>query len=160
MTEVDPLALDLPVLASLAGSAADEFLLARLRADGHERISRSHGYVFQRLIAGAPTVTELGAALGVTQQAASKAVIELEQLGYVERSADAADSRIRRIALTDRGREVVQLGRRLRAELEQTLLATVDPADAAAARRVLVALLAASGGLEAIAGRSVPLPSD
>jgi DNA-binding MarR family transcriptional regulator len=160
MTDVDPLALDLPVLASLAGSAADEFLLARLRSAGHDRIRRSHGYVFQRLIAGAPTVTQLGAPLGVTQQAASKAVIELEQLGYVDRSADAADSRIRRIGLTARGREAVELGRRLRAELERALLATVEPADAAAARRVLVALLAASGGLAAISDRRVPMPSD
>ena len=41
---------------------------------------------------------ELAEALGVTQQAASKSVLELEKLGYVERQPDLVDSRVRRIA--------------------------------------------------------------
>lgn len=160
VSNVDPSRLDLPVLASLAGAAVDELLLARLRAEGHPRIRRSHGYVFQRLLAEAPTVTELGVALNVTQQAASKAVIELEALGYVERRPDAADSRLRRIALTPSGRAVVEIGRRLRRELESEVLVSLKPADAEAGRRLLLTLLAASGGLDAVAGRRVPLPSD
>ena len=160
MSTVDPSRLDLPILASLAGAAVDEILLARLRAAGHPRIRRSHGYVFQRLLADTPTVTELGIALGVSQQAASKAVIELEELGYVERSPDAADSRLRRIALTGSGRAAIELARRQRGAFEADVLASLTPADAEAGRRLLLALLAASGGLEAIARRQVPVPSD
>jgi DNA-binding MarR family transcriptional regulator len=160
VSTVDPSRLDLPVLASLTGASVDELVLARLLAAGHPRIRRSHGYVFQRLLAEAPTVTELGVALGVTQQAASKAVIELEELGYVERRPDAADNRLRRIMLTASGRAVIDLGRRLRAELEAEALESLDPADVEAGRRLLLALLAATGGLDAITRRRVPLPSD
>lgn len=48
----------------------------------------------------------------MTQQAASKSVAELETLGYVERSTDEADARIRRVRLSERGREVVAFTRR------------------------------------------------
>jgi DNA-binding MarR family transcriptional regulator len=160
VSTVDPSRLDLPVLAALAGASVDELLLARLRAAGHPRIRRSHGYIFQRLLAEAPTITELGVALRITQQAASKAVIELEALGYVERRPDAADSRLRRIGLTESGRAVIEIGRRLRSEFEAEVLASLNPAEAEAGRRLLLALLAASGGLDAIARRRVPLPSD
>jgi hypothetical protein len=49
------------------------------------------------------TIGSLAERLGVSQQAASKAVADLERRGCVRREADPADGRARRVALTARG---------------------------------------------------------
>jgi len=147
------------MLAALAGLSANEHLLTRVRAAGHPQIRNSHGYVFQCLIDGPRAVGEIAQQLGVTQQAASKAVLELETLGYVERRLDAQDSRVRQVALTSKGRQVIERGRASRAALEAELIAELGPRTVASARRALLALLQHTGGLEAVAGRRVKLPT-
>ena len=159
MARLDPESIDLPTLTALAGASANEYLLARLRGAGHESIRMSHGYVFQHLIGGSPTVSDLAEALGVTQQAASKSVLELEKLGYVVRQPDLADSRVRRIALTAKGRSIIARGRAARAKLEAELAAEIGPRAIADARRAMLALLERTGGIAAIANRRVKLPS-
>lgn len=159
MTDVDPAALDLPTLAWLAGSAANEHLLAQIRAAGHPRLRIAHGYVFQLLVDGTPTVGEIAAALAVTQQAASKSVLELEELGYVRRTADPADQRVRRVALTDDGRDAIEAARAARARLDERLAAGADRRTLRAARRVLVQLLEETGGVAAVSARRVHSPS-
>jgi DNA-binding MarR family transcriptional regulator len=67
------------------------------------RFGYSHGFLIQQLVEGPRPIGEIAENLGVTSQAISKAVRELEALGYVDRSGDAADGRVRRVALTDRG---------------------------------------------------------
>lgn len=159
MSAVNLSTLDLPTLAALAGGAATEHLLGRIQDAGHPKIRTSHGYVFQHLIAGSPTVGELALRLGITQQGASKVVAELEALGYVEREADPEDTRIRRVGLTTKGRAVIERGRAARAKLEAEIVAEVGPKAMAGARKALVALLRKSGGMEAVAARRVKLPS-
>lgn len=147
--------LDLATLAHLAGNAANEAVLEDFRRAGHPDLRISHGYVFQRLLVGEPTVGELAEALGVTQQAVSKVTRELEALGYVARHHDPADRRITRLALTAKGSEAVETGRRLRSGLERALAARVGEDDLAAAHRVLTALLQVVGGEEAVRNRAV-----
>lgn len=154
MAEHDP-HLDLATLAFIAGSAANEVLLRRIRDSGHPDLRISHGYVFQRLVEEQPTVGELAASLGVTQQAASKAARELEELGYVDRYADADDGRVTRLVLTERGADAVETARRVREELQRELAGSVSARDLAAARRTLTALLDLVGGSEAVRTRSV-----
>jgi DNA-binding MarR family transcriptional regulator len=146
---VDLMDIDLATLAHLAGSSANDAILRRLHEIGHSGVRISHGYVIQHLIEGAPTVSELGELLGVTQQAASKQLLELERLGYVERSPDPVDSRIRRAHLTDRGRQLVEDGRRLRRELDEQV-------GDRAAKRALIRLLDATGGTDRVLRRAVP----
>lgn len=159
MTRVDPSSIDLATLAMLAGTAATEHLLAEIRRAEHGAVRTSHGYVFQQLIDGTPTVGALAEALGVTQQAASKFVVELEGLGYVERRPDEHDSRIRRVALTKKGWAVVRRGRDARAKLDRALEAELGARTMREARRALVALLERTGGLEAVRSRRARPPS-
>jgi len=156
---LDPASIDLPSLASLAGASATEHLLGRLRAAGHARVRSSHGYIIQHLIAGTPTVGELAGQLAVTQQAASKFVLELESLGYAERRPDPVDSRIRRVALTAQGQSLVEQARAARAKLEAEVSAAVGAHAVRAARRALVAMLEVTGGTDAVARRRVKPPS-
>jgi DNA-binding MarR family transcriptional regulator len=159
VTQLDPASLDLPTLAALAGVAANEHLLARLRATGYEGVRTSHGYVIQVLIDGEPTVGELAAHLGVTQQAASKSVVDLERIGVVERRADTVDSRMRRVLLTEHGRALLDAGRRERRALEKRVRDISGQEDVDAAKRALAALLAVTGGSAAVARRRARPPS-
>lgn len=159
MSDLDPATIDLATLAWLAGSAANDVFLERLRATGHPGVRISHGYVVQRLLDGTPTVSELATVLGITQQAVSKQVTELEQLGYVERRADPSDERVRRVALTRRGRNLIADARRIRTRLDRRLADTVGQARLDDARAVLVELIAAVGATESIARRRARPPA-
>jgi DNA-binding MarR family transcriptional regulator len=154
-----PHELDLASLTALSGAAANEHVLQRLRSCGHPQVRISHGYVFQHLIGGHPTVGELATHLGVTQQAASKSVRELEELGYVERIEDVADSRVRRVALTSRGRAVISLARKIRTQFEEDIRNALGQRAIATAKRVLCAVLEAAGATELVTQRRVKPPS-
>ncbi|MFE2752913.1 MarR family transcriptional regulator [Actinosynnema sp. NPDC059335] len=105
-------------------------------------------------------ITPLADLLEVTQQAASKHLVELERLDYVVREPDPADSRVRRARLTDRGRRLIEDSRRVRRQWDDRLtgLAGADAADAA--RRVLVHLLDATGGTGSVTARRAVPPSE
>ncbi|NUT91422.1 MAG: MarR family transcriptional regulator [Saccharothrix sp.] len=160
MDPLDPAGIDLATLAWLAGGAANAAILAELREAGHAGVRTSHGYVVQHLLTGSPTVSELADLLGVTQQAASKHVLELERLGYVERVPDPADSRVRRARLTERGHEMVDDARRIRRRLDARLKALVGEDAADATRRALTVLLDLTGGTASVVARRVVPPQD
>lgn len=158
MSDVDPLSLDLATLSWLAGSTANAFLLEAIRQAGHPQLRISHGYVFQLLITGSQTIGALAEGLGVTQQAASKSVAELTTLGYLTAETDAGDRRIRRIALSERGRAAVAAARSARAALDARLLEKLGPDAMNGARKALASLLEMTGGLEAARSRRVRAP--
>ena len=68
------------------------------------------GALFQIRRGGGTGVTDLGDSLGVTSSAASQMLERLVQLGLIVRSEDPADRRVKRIALSDKGRQVLQAG--------------------------------------------------
>lgn len=148
--------LDLPVLVLLGARATDPWLLAASAPPG---VRTLHGYVVQHLVEDRPTVTDLAGRLGVSQQAASKWVAELEQLRLVERRPDVADRRTRRVQLTDAGWAMVRSMRSARRSLEERVVDRVGDADVAAARRTLAALLDVVGARESVVERSVLPPA-
>ncbi|MFI7010984.1 MarR family winged helix-turn-helix transcriptional regulator [Streptomyces sp. NPDC050145] len=102
MQNSDALALSTALLAA-AGELTQrihEGVLAR----GFEGVRPAHGFAFVRISAGDATVTDVAAHLGVTKQAASQLVDELERKGYVERRPHPRDARARLVVLTERGR--------------------------------------------------------
>src|SRR5215211_2408659 len=123
---------DLPLLLTAAGSAANEGVLRRLEADGFGDLRPAHGYVFQHLVPGPVTISELARKLGMTAQGASKLVIELEGLGYVARQTDPADRRNHAVSLTERGWAAIEAGRAARAAVTAQLREALgdDAADA------------------------------
>ena len=80
-------------------------------------LSFSHVNVLMRLFHGSRCgVSGIGEEMGVTNAAASQAVDHLVQLGLVERSEDPADRRSKRLALTDKGRSLVENGIKARSK--------------------------------------------
>src|SRR5919108_5838781 len=109
--------LDLSLAALFAGYALNDEVQRRLHSAGFKGLRFSHGFLVQHLVAGERSVGELAELMGITQQAVSKTVGELETLGYLERRARAADARVRLVTLTRRGREAIETAREARAEV-------------------------------------------
>jgi DNA-binding MarR family transcriptional regulator len=146
---------DLVLWTQLLGEVLSAKVLERLRAQ-HPRVRYSHGFLIQQLVEGPRPIGEIAENLAVTSQAISKAVRELEGLGYVDRSGDAADGRVRRVALTARGRAVLDAGREIRAALNAELAAALGAERAEAAAGALKAALEALGAMPAVEARRVP----
>jgi DNA-binding MarR family transcriptional regulator len=155
---LDPLQLDTGTLALFVGQAAAALVQEQLAAQGFGDLRFSHGYVFQHLIDGEPTVGELATQLGMTQQGASKAVAELERLGYCERVPGAGDARIRRVRLTGRGQDAVAAARRARADVDERLASRFGEQRLAEHRELLARLLDELGGTAAVQRRAVRPP--
>lgn len=151
--ELDIASLDLGYLAQFVGQRINQLVLEKLAAEGYGDLRMSHGYVFQHLLAGPRTITDLAARLGVSQQAASKVVAELLELGYVN-AAPAPDRRARAISLSERGRASVALVRKARARLEQRLSAKHGVAFSRS-RGLLAEVLEGLGGAAEVRTRSV-----
>jgi DNA-binding MarR family transcriptional regulator len=153
---VDLQALDLGYLALFVGQRINELVLDKLADDGFGDLRVSHGYVVQHLIGGPRTITELAGLLGVTQQAASKVVAELIELGYIE-SAVTGDRRARAISLSERGHASVAHTRKTRAKLQHKLVAKHGAA-IDRTREVLAQVLDDLGGAPSVRARRVREP--
>jgi len=155
---VDPRALDLGHLALFVGHAVSDAVQAAVAASGHGDLRFSHGFLFQHLVDGERTVGDLATRLGVTQQAVSKVVAELEALGYLERADGAGDRRRRPVRLSARGRAAIARARKARLAVERRLEARCGARAVASARAVLADALEALGGADAVRGRRVTAP--
>lgn len=136
---------DLVLLLQACSAALGDRVLADTRAAAGEQVRFNDGYVFQHLVPGPRSVTDLARALGVTQQAASKQVADLERRGLVRRRADPADRRARLVELSDVGRVAVEAARTARRAIAR------DVTDALGAERT-AELMAAARDLSRLLG--------
>jgi DNA-binding MarR family transcriptional regulator len=155
-SDVDLASLDLGHLALFVGQRVNDLVLAKLSAEGYGDLRVSHGYVFQHLLHGPQTISALAARLGVSQQAASKVVAELVELGYVS-ATPAPDRRARSIGLTARARASVAVARKARARIEKRL-GTRHGVALSRARDLLALVLDELGGGAALRARQVREP--
>ncbi|MBG0827055.1 winged helix-turn-helix transcriptional regulator [Planomonospora sp. ID67723] len=110
---------EIPLLLAMTCRAMTDAFHDRLAAEGREPLRPAHGYTFRLLVDHDDvTAVELAEHLGVTKQAASKIVSELEGWGYVERRPHATDGRARVLALTDRGHAYVRHADEMWADIE------------------------------------------
>ncbi len=145
-------------LALFVGFAAAARIQDLMSADGFGDLRFSHGYVFQHLVDAEPTVGELAVRMGVTQQGASKALKELESLGYAGRIAGAGDARTRRVRLTRRGTDAETAARHARTTLQDELAERYGRERLEQAHGLLAELLDGFGGAAAVRRREVRRP--
>ncbi|MFO0672007.1 MAG: helix-turn-helix domain-containing protein [Polyangiaceae bacterium] len=155
---LDPRDLDVGTLALFVGQAFVDEVRRRVEAKGLSGLRVSHGYVIQHLVTSPRTISELATRMGVTQQAASKSVAELEALGYVERRVAPEDARVRTVALSARGEEAVRAARAARSALERELARRHGDDAIRRARRLLADLLTDLGGVPSVRARRVRPP--
>jgi DNA-binding MarR family transcriptional regulator len=156
--EFDPADADLSLASLFTGWALADEIQRRLAADGFEDARFADGVVFQHLVSGPVTISTLAERLGVTQQAASKSVVDLEKRGYLSREPDPADARARQVVLTARGDAVIAAARKHRSALDAELRQALGDHRVEAARRLLVDVISRLGASPAVRARAVRPP--
>lgn len=99
----------------------DEEALRRASEGELIELKRAHLALLPHLDAEGTRITALAERLGVTKQAVSQTVAELEALGLLERAPDPSDGRARLVMLTEAGWERIALGLDSLLELERSL---------------------------------------
>ena len=91
-------------------------------------LSFSQINILMRLVHGGNTgVSEVGSQLGVTNAAASQAVDRLVQLGLIERTEDPEDRRAKKLALTPKGRTLIEKGIEVRSQWVEGITVALTP---------------------------------
>lgn len=104
--------MDRTALIARLGELQDEFARASMRSqsevlvDQHLTLAQFRTLLFLHT-QHAPTMTEIADFLSVRPNIATGVVQRLEGRGWVERTADAQDRRVRRLGLTEQGRSLV-----------------------------------------------------
>jgi len=101
----------------------------------------SHTSLFPHIDLEGTRVSVLAERLGVTKQAASQLVDDLEAMGVLERAVDPDDARARRVRFTARGRAGLFDGLAVLAALEGECAEKIGAARMKGLREALVALL-------------------
>jgi DNA-binding MarR family transcriptional regulator len=106
-------------LLRMPWEAVQEHMLARLHAEGFTDFDVSYLTVFRYPSPQGERPSELAARRRVSKQALNHLLGQLEQRGYLEREADPADGRSKRIALTPRGVSAITVIRQAVTEMEE-----------------------------------------
>jgi DNA-binding MarR family transcriptional regulator len=140
--EGDPLQdAELTLLLGLAFQVVIAEFVRRLDEKGYADLRPAHGIIFQELRNGGATGTELAKRLGVTKQAVSQILTELEQHGYVQRTEHPNGGRWRLVVLTDKALDHLAVAGPVLHQLESELAAQLDDADLTELRAKLARLV-------------------
>jgi DNA-binding MarR family transcriptional regulator len=149
---------ELSLVALFAAWAMTDEILRRLDRDGYPELRVNDGVVIQHVLAGPLTISALAERMGMSQQAASKAVADLERRGLLHREPDPQDARARLLHLSDHGLRSVESARHHRRELEAELDAEFGAERIADSRALMAAIVGHLGGEAAVRGRRVRPP--
>ncbi|MEZ5436615.1 MAG: helix-turn-helix domain-containing protein [Pseudomonadales bacterium] len=84
-------------------------LMAKSSAKGHKGLKLNWDTVFLNLdFREGSRIVDLAQANGLTKQAMSQIVAEIEKQGYITKQEDPDDGRAKKIALTARGKQLIQ----------------------------------------------------
>lgn len=133
--------LDFGILLNIAYGTFKAGLHEHLARAGIDDVGTSFGYVFRTLEAGPMNLRQLADVLAITPQGALKLVNSMVEKGYVERHDDAADGRVKQLALTGKARQVIAQARQYHAGFERGIAERMGEERAAAARAVLEDIL-------------------
>lgn len=119
MTGSLPLQAPLARLLAVAYRSLITDLHAELRGRGWTDVRPAYGFVLLALRTAPTTSGALADLLGMTKQAASKLVEAMAESGYLTRTTAPDDARRKLVALTDRGRELLEVVEQIYVELEE-----------------------------------------
>jgi DNA-binding MarR family transcriptional regulator len=120
----------------------NECALARVRKEtGILTVRAAHTSLLPHLDFEGIRLTDLAERLGVTKQATSELVGELEELGLVEKRDDPKDGRAKLIRFSRKGERALLDGLRVLGQLERELAAQIGAARFCALYEALLALL-------------------
>ena len=114
---------------------------------GFSDLRPSHGNVLEPLsYVDGQRLNELASRAGMTPQSMGELVDDLERRGYVERRADPADRRAKRVHLTEKGRATRAVAAQAVTEMEGRLEALLGRATYVQLRAMLTQIVDAYAG--------------
>ena len=129
--QVDYRAIEEFVTESLQRHAIDfgEWMAAtssrRAHARGYGTLRRVHNRVLVHLRLDGSRIVDIARAEGVSKTAIGQLVTELEQLGFVERRADPADGRAKKVFYTRKGLEMLDEARSIGETINADIVAVL-----------------------------------
>jgi DNA-binding MarR family transcriptional regulator len=133
--------LNLRQLLTRASRTVNENIVAALRARGFPDARVAHAAVLANLALRGSTVTEISTRALLPKQAISKMVLELEDLGYLERSRHESDGRAILVTFTRNGRKLMTATFEVIAGIERAAQTRLGPRRYTDLRSSLLALL-------------------
>lgn len=124
-----------------AARLLNERAISRIQAEGAAGVRLSHTALLPHIDFEGTRVVDLAARVGVTKQAVSKMVDELEALGLLERAPDPDDRRAKRVRFTEKGLRSMLYGLEVLRALEEELAGELGPARMDELRETLAALV-------------------
>ncbi|MFT3923853.1 MAG: MarR family transcriptional regulator [Myxococcales bacterium] len=128
------------VLFKVARLLDEEALRRVARRTGQPQLRRSHTSLLPHIDLEGTRITDLADRLGITKQAVSQLVDDLEALDVLARVPDPEDARAKRVVFTAKGRTGLLEGLAVLRALEGELEARVGKAAMAALRNTLLAI--------------------
>jgi DNA-binding MarR family transcriptional regulator len=133
-----------PALA-VAGRALTATMMAKLASRGFDDVTPAFSSLMPLLDATGARPSTLAQRAGITKQAISQLVRELETRGYVEQVPDSTDTRAKIVRLTKRGVALHAASAEVRLELQSVVLAKLGKSRVSRLRRDLLELATALG---------------
>jgi DNA-binding MarR family transcriptional regulator len=133
------------VLLRGGASVVEAEIRAAFAEQGFDEIQPGHNSVLRHLGEDGARPSELAAKAGITRQAVTKTLDDLERLGLVEREPDPADGRGVIVRYTPRGLAALKIARTRMKQLERRYAAQVGADRWRTVRDVLEALFDAGG---------------
>jgi DNA-binding MarR family transcriptional regulator len=133
------------VLLRHGASAVDAEIKAAFAEQGFHEIQPGHNSVLRHLGEDGARPSELAAKAGITRQAVTKTLDDLERAGLAERKPDPADGRGVIVRYTPRGLAALKVARHRMNQLERRYAAQVGADRWRTVRDVLEALFDAGG---------------
>lgn len=134
-----------PPLVNLLSRCRDVFAAdfeRRLADSEFSDLSLSHSKnVLRHLGAGPMRASQIVDQCGVSKQAVSQQLVQLERNGYVDVTPDPRDHRARLVTLTDLGAKAQQFVHQCFTDTEHDWAVLIGARDAASLRRILTKLL-------------------
>ncbi len=136
---------DLGHLLRRAARAVDGKVAEAIAATGARNVRPAHGVVLSNLDADGTRVTTLADRAGMSRQAMSSLVRELEDAGYLRTGPDPADGRAVRVTLSPDGVDLCRRGATSVRAIEEGWADVLGPERLADLRASLRALAATAG---------------
>ena len=131
-----------PALAA-AGRALIATMMAKVASLGFNDVTPAFSSLMPLLDATGARPSTLAQRAGITKQAISQLVRELETRGYVEQVPDSTDTRAKIVRLTKRGLALHAAAAEVRLELQSIAIAKLGKSRVSRLRRDLIELAAA-----------------
>jgi DNA-binding MarR family transcriptional regulator len=131
-----------PALAG-AGRALIATMMAKVASRGFNDVTPAFSSLMPLLDATGARPSTLAQRAGITKQAISQLVRELETRGYVEQVPDSTDTRAKIVRLTKRGVALHAASAEVRLEMQTVALAKLGKSRVSRLRRDLLELAAA-----------------